>query len=76
MDANLRPDREKQDRKILNNFLVANGLTLVFQNGPDLIATRRLRSEHPQSLPLKDVLSDHNALSVIIYPRAMNELSL
>ena len=71
MDSNLRPDQEEQDEKILQEFLEANGLTLVRQSGPDLIATRNLRIEQPQSLPLKDVLSDHNALSAIIYPPAV-----
>jgi len=71
MDANLRPDREDQDGEILREFLEANGLTLVFQNGPDLIATRNLQTERPQALPLKGVLSDHNALSVIINPPAV-----
>jgi len=69
MDANLRPDLEKQDQKILGEFLEENGLTLVFQNGPDLIAARNLRTDHPQSLPLKDVLSDHNALRIVIQPK-------
>ena len=68
MDSNLRPDREKQDSEILREFLEANALTLVRQSGPDLIAVRNLRVENPQSLPLKNVLSDHHALSVIIYP--------
>jgi len=70
MDANLRTDLEDQDGEILREFLEENGLTLVFQNGPDLIATRNLQTERPQALPLKDVLSDHNALSAIIYPPA------
>jgi hypothetical protein len=68
MDSNLRPDQNAQDNKILRDFLEANALTLVRQSGPDLIAVRNIRIEKPQSLPLKDVLSDHNALSVIIYP--------
>jgi len=68
MDSNLRPENEKQDGKILKEFLASNGLTLVRQIGPDLIAVRNLNVENPQTLPLKDVLSDHNALSVIVYP--------
>jgi len=70
MDSNLRPDREDQDGEILREFLEANGLTLVRQNGPDLVAVRNIHIENPQSLPLKNVLSDHNALSAIIYPSA------
>ncbi len=72
MDSNLRPDREKQDSEILREFLEANALTLVRQSGPDLIAVRNLRVENPQSLPLKNVLSDHHALSVIIYPPSVS----
>ncbi|MDH5588014.1 MAG: hypothetical protein OEZ05_15450, partial [Nitrospirota bacterium] len=68
MDANLRPDLEKQDQKILGEFLEENGLTLVFQNGPDLIVTRNLRISDPKPLPLKSLLSDHDALSAIIFP--------
>lgn len=68
MDANLRPDLDEQDEKILREFLDANGLTLVQQNGPDLIATRRLIAESPLILSLKGVLSDHNALSVVLVP--------
>ncbi len=71
IDANLRPDREKQDEKILKEFLESNGLTLVLHNGPDLIAVRNITVENPKTLPLKSVLSDHNALSVIIYPPAV-----
>lgn len=66
MDSNLRPELEEQDGEVLREFLESNALTLVLQSGPDLIATRNLRTERPQSLPLKDVLSDHNALSAII----------
>lgn len=66
MDSNLRPDQEEQDGKILQEFLEANALTLLRQNGPDLIAVRNLPVDQPQSLPLKDVLSDHNALSTVI----------
>ena len=66
MDSNLRPSHEERDGEILEEFLEANGLTLVLQNGPDLIAIRNLRIENPQWLPLKDVLSDHHALTVII----------
>jgi hypothetical protein len=73
MDSNLRPDQEEQDEKISQEFLKANSLTLVRQSGPDLIATRNLRIEQPESLPLKDVLSDHNALATIIYPPAATE---
>lgn len=73
MDSNLRADKEEQDVKILDEFLESNGLTLVRHSGPDLIAARNIRVESPQSLPLKDVLSDHNALSVIIYPPPVPE---
>ncbi|WP_447968892.1 hypothetical protein [Nitrospira sp. M1] len=52
----------------MNEFLASNGLILVRQAGPDLIAVRNLKVENPQSLPLKDVLTDHNTLSVIVYP--------
>jgi hypothetical protein len=75
MDSNLRPDKEEQDGKILREFLKANALTLVQQSGPDLIATRNLRIEQPRSLPLKDVLSDHNALSGIVHQMAVPETS-
>jgi hypothetical protein len=68
MDSNLRPDIEEQDVKVLREFLEANRLTLVHHNGPDLIAVRSILAEHPHSFPLKAVLSDHNALSVIIHP--------
>ncbi|MCZ6775438.1 MAG: hypothetical protein O7D34_03140 [Ignavibacteria bacterium] len=68
MDSNLRPNQEEQDGNILREFLEANGLTLVRQSGPDLIAARNIKMEFPQSLPLKDVLSDHNALSIVIHP--------
>jgi hypothetical protein len=71
MDSNLRPDKEEQDGEILREFLEANALTLVRHSGPDLIAVRNLRIQHPQTLPLKGILSDHNALSVIIYPPAL-----
>ncbi len=73
MDSNLRPDREEQDGEILREFLEANGLTLVRQSGPDLIAVRNIQIDNPQLLPLKNVLSDHNALSVIIYPPSVAE---
>ncbi len=73
MDSNLRPDREEQDGKILREFLEANGLTLVYQNGPDLIVGRNLRTNNPQLLNLKNVLSDHNALSVIVHPPSVLE---
>jgi hypothetical protein len=73
MDSNLRPDKEEQDGRILREFLEANALTLVQQSGPDLIATRNLRIEQPRSLPLKDVLSDHNALSGIVHQMAVPE---
>jgi len=76
MDGNLRPDQETQDGKVLRKFLEENRLTLVFQNGPDLIITRNLRIERPRSLPLKNVLSDHNGLSVIAYPPSMYEQRL
>lgn len=75
MDSNLRPDKEEQDGRILREFLEANALTLVQQSGPDLIATRNLRIEQPRSLPLKDVLSDHNALSGIVHQMAVPEIS-
>ena len=68
MDANVRPEQERQDGEILREFLEANALTLVRHNGPDVIAVRNLRVEKPQILPLRDILSDHDALSVIIYP--------
>ncbi len=73
MDSNLRPDLEMQDAKVLEEFLETNSLILVRQSGPDLIAVRNIRAGQSQSLPLKDVLSDHNALSVIIYPPSMPE---
>lgn len=73
MDSNLRPDKEEQDGRILREFLEANALTLVQQSGPDLIATRNLRIEQPRSLPLKHVLSDHNALSGIVQQVAVPE---
>ena len=68
MDANLRPDQEERDAETLEEFLKSNALTLVHQSGPDLIAVRGIRTDHPQSLSLKGILSDHNALSVIMYP--------
>ncbi|MCZ6801127.1 MAG: hypothetical protein O7F12_11610, partial [Nitrospirae bacterium] len=73
MDSNLRPDREEQDGEILREFLEANILTLIRQSGPDLIAARNIQIENPQLLPLKHILSDHNALSVIIYPPSASE---
>lgn len=73
MDANLRPDQEEHDAKILEEFLKSNGLTLVNQSGPDLIAVRGIRTGPSQSLPFKGILSDHNALSVIIYPSSRLE---
>ncbi len=70
MDSNLRPEKEAQDGAVLKKFLETNGLTVVRHSGPDLIASRNMTTKNPQSLPLKDVLSDHNALSVVIqsYP--------
>ena len=68
MDANLRPDIQEQDKKILQEFLQSNGLTLVHQNGPDIVATRNLKTNDPRTLSLKGILSDHNALSVMIDP--------
>ena len=70
MDSNLRPDKEEQDVEILRKFLEANALTLVRHSGPDLIAVRNLRIQQPQTIPVKGILSDHNALSVILYPPA------
>ena len=67
MDTNLRPDHEERDAKILKELLNANALTLIHQNGPDLIAVRGIRTDHAQSLPFDDTLSDHNALSVNMY---------
>lgn len=66
MDSNLRPDREVQDGEILREFLESNSLTLIQQDGPDLIATRNLSIEQSQSLPLRNLLSDHDALSAVI----------
>lgn len=66
MDSNLRPDREVLDGEILREFLESNSLTVVQQSGPDLIATRNLSIEQSQSLPLRDLLSDHDALSAVI----------
>ena len=71
MDSNLRPDKEEQDGEILREFLEGNALTLVLHSGPDLIAVRNLRIQQPQTFPLKGILSDHNALSVIMYPSAV-----
>jgi len=71
MDSNLRPDKEEQDGEVLREFLEANALTLVRHSGPDLIAVRNLRIQQPQTFPLKGILSDHNALSVIMYPPAV-----
>jgi hypothetical protein len=71
MDSNLRPDKEEQDGDILSEFLEANALTLVRHSGPDLIAVRNLRIQQPQTFLLKGILSDHNALSVIMYPPAL-----
>jgi len=68
MDANLRPELEEQDQSILDKFLQDNGLTLILQHGPDLLATRNLRIERSQSLSLKGVLSDHDALTAMIDP--------
>jgi len=73
MDSNLRPDKEEQDGEILSEFLEANALTLVRHSGPDLIAVRNLRIQQPQTFSLKGILSDHNALSVIMYPPATLE---
>ncbi len=66
MDSNLRPDREVQDGEILREFLESNLLTVVQQDGPDLIATRNIRVGQSRSLPLRDLLSDHDALSAVI----------
>ncbi len=66
MDANLRPDKERQDGGILDEFLRMNHLTLIAHAGPDLIAARNMQVTHAEILPLKNVLSDHNALSAII----------
>jgi hypothetical protein len=78
MDSNLRPDKEEQDGEILREFLEANALTLVRYSGPDLIAVRNLRIQQPQTFPLKGILSDHNALSVIMslpaVPRSVDSL--
>ncbi len=68
MDANLRPDKEEQDLVILQEFLTANGLTLIQHHGPDLLAARNLRVSHPRILSLRNILSDHNALSAILHP--------
>ena len=73
MDSNLKPKRKKedggeQDEEILQKFLKDNGLTLALQDGPDIIAVRNLQIENPQALELKGVLSDHNALSIVISP--------
>ena len=75
MDSNLRPDQEEQDKKVLEEFLKSNGLTLVYQSGPDLIAIRNLQAEYPRSLPLKGILSDHNALSVILHAQNLSHSS-
>ncbi|MCA9470544.1 MAG: hypothetical protein MRJ96_10210 [Nitrospirales bacterium] len=75
MDSNLRSEQEPQDGKILEEFLEANGLTLVRHVGPDLIAVRNLQVENPQVLPLKGVLSDHNALTVVIDPAVSGDPS-
>ncbi len=71
MDSNLRPDQERQDGKILHEFLEANSLSLVWQSGPDLIAIRNIQTDRPHALQLKNLLSDHNALSVIVHPPSM-----
>ncbi len=73
LDSNLKPKRKKQDggeqdEQILQKFLKDNDLTLALQDGPDIIAVRNLQIENPQTLELKDVLSDHNALSIVIPP--------
>ena len=73
MDSNLKPERNKhdggeQDEEILQKFLKDNDLTLALQDGPDIIAVRNLQVENTQTLGLKDVLSDHNALSIVISP--------
>ena len=80
MDSNLKCDRKKEDggeddEEVLQMFLEDNGLTLINQDGPDIIAVRNLHIENPQMLPLKEGgpmgkkgLSDHNALSVVVYP--------
>lgn len=64
MDANLHAD-EEQDSTMLAQFLKANHLEVVMHNGPDMILVRGLTTSMPQVLPLKRVLSDHNAQSVI-----------
>ena len=74
MDSNLRPDREEQDGEILREFLEANAVTLIYQSGPDLIAARNIQIENPQTLPLKNILSDHNALSAIMHLPSASEL--
>ena len=66
MDSNLRPEREVQDGEILREFIESNALTVVQKSGPDLIAARNLSVGRPQFLPLKDLLSDHDALSAVI----------
>ena len=66
MDANLRPDHDPRDGVILAEFLRANQLTLIQQHGPDLIAVRNMTAANPQVLSLEDVLSDHDALSVVV----------
>ncbi len=73
MDSNLKPKRKKedggkQDEEIMQKFLKDNDLTLALQDGPDIIAVRNLQVENPQTLALKGVLSDHNALSVFVSP--------
>jgi len=74
MDSNLKPYRKKedggeQDAEILQKLLKDNDLTLVLQDGPDIIAVRNLQVENPYVLQFKEtVLSDHNALSIVISP--------
>ncbi len=79
MDSNLKPHRTKQDGgeqdgKILQTFLKDNDLTLVLQDGPDIIAVRNLQIKNSHVLNFKEtVLSDHNALSIVIAPPSSPE---
>lgn len=66
MDSNLKPRESAIDAENLSRFLKRHGLSIVIQNGPDLIAVRNLDVEKGMVLPLKGVLSDHNALSATI----------
>ncbi len=67
MDSNLHPEKEEQDGRILGEFLQANGLTVVQHRGPDLLAVRNLEVTQSDTLPLKNVLSDHEALSATLF---------